>query len=185
MTLGRFGARLVLPALILVTALTGIAHLTRRPPTCKGNCGRWNLSRSVPQAVNGQTVTYSISISNNDDSSIGLIACDATNVLVDFYCPGPDGSPNLANPILVANLADLPPKPEGTVSTSLGSKTCTINVLPGVSDAAASVIAGQQMGDATHACTLTTPCPQGTLHDSTADHAFRSDKTPRLAVLTW
>ena len=185
MTPRRFGARLpVLPALIVVTALTGGAHATRVPANCNGNGVRVNLSRSVPQAVNGQTVTYSISISNNDDSSIGLIACDATNVLVDFYCPGPDGSPNLANPILVANLADLPPKAEGTVSTSLGSKTCTINVLPGVTDAAASVIAGQQTGDATHACTLTTPCTQGTLHDSTVDHAFRSDKTLGLAVLT-
>src|SRR5439155_26618996 len=192
MTLGRDlimrGVRvkrlLVLTVVALATALTGVARADRVPANCNGNGVRVNLSRSVPQAVNGQTVTYSISISNNDDSSIGLIACDATNVLVDFYCPGPDGSPNLANPILVANLADLPPKPEGTVSTSLGSKTCTINVSAGVTDAAASVIAGQQVGDATHACTLTTPCPQGTLHDSTADHAFRSDKTLGVAVGT-
>src|SRR5712692_1089613 len=129
MTATRFGAKLlVLTVFSLVVALADRAYAHRNPSTCNGNGVRVNLARSVPQAVNGQTVTYSISISNNDDSSIGLIACDATNVLVDFYCPAADGTPNLASPILVANIADLAPKPEGTLSTSLGSKTCTINV---------------------------------------------------------
>src|SRR5712692_6015762 len=186
MTATRFGGKLlVLTVFSLVVALADSAYAHRNPSNCNGNGITLNLVRNVASAVNGQTVTYSISIANNDDPSTGLIACDATNVLVDFYCPGPDGSPNSASPLLVANIADLTPQPAGTPFTSLGSKSCTINVNPGVTDAAASVIAGQQSGNASHACTVSNPCTQGTLHDSSiADHAFSIGKTLGVSINT-
>src|SRR5438034_6235949 len=149
------------------------------PPGCNGNGVQLSISRTPGAGVNGQAINYKFSIANLNDPT--TVACDATGVTVNFYCPGPDGTPNFSNPINLATGVNLP---AGTLATALPPQTCTLNVNPGVTVATASIVAGQQMGNPNHACTTSNPCPQGTLHDSATDDAFQSNKTVSVGVLT-
>src|SRR5438034_3995861 len=149
------------------------------PPGCNGNGVQLSISRTPGAGVNGQAINYKFSIANLNDPT--TVACDATGVTVNFYCPGPDGTPNFSNPINLATGVNLP---AGTLATALPPQTCTLNVNPGVTVATASVVAGQQTGNPNHACSTSDPCPQGALHDSATDDAFQSNKTVSVGVLT-
>src|SRR5437762_637648 len=149
------------------------------PAGCNGNGVQLSISRTPGAGVNGQVISYKFSIANLDDPT--TVACDATGVTVNFYCPGPDGTPNFSNPINLATGVNLP---AGTLATALPPQTCTLNVNPGVTVATASVVAGQQTGNPNHACSTSDPCPQGALHDSATDDAFQSNKTVSVGVLT-
>src|SRR5690348_6711477 len=59
-------------------AVAAQAH--QSPATCNGNGVVLNLSRSPASVLVGGTVTYHVSIGNLDDPSIGLVACDVTDV---------------------------------------------------------------------------------------------------------
>src|SRR6266581_2151442 len=151
------------------------------PAGCNGNGIQLSISRNPANGVNGQAISYKFSIANLDDPASGTVACDVTGVTVNFYCPGADGTPNLSNPINLATGLNLPAP---TAAMALPSQTCTLNVNPGVTVATASIVAGQQTGNPNHACTLSNPCTQGTLHDSATDDAFQSNKTVSVGVLT-
>src|SRR6266581_2182701 len=151
------------------------------PAGCNGNGVQLSISRNPANGVNGQAITYKFSIANLDDPASGTVACDATGVTVNFYCPGPDGTPNFSNPINLATGLNLPAP---TAPMALPSQTCTLNVNPGVTVATASIVAGQQMGNPNHACSASNPCTEGTLHDSATDDAFQSNKTVSVGVLT-
>src|SRR6266571_4146025 len=64
------------------------------PAGCNGNGVQLSISRNPANGVNGQAITYKFSIANLDDTASGTVACDATGVTVNFYCPGQDGTPN-------------------------------------------------------------------------------------------
>src|SRR5205809_6879179 len=149
------------------------------PPGCNGNGVQLSISRTPGAGVNGQAINYKFSIANLNDPT--TVACDATGVTVNFYCPGPDGTPNFSNPINLATGLDLPAR---TLAMAHSAQTCTLNVNPGVTVAAASVVAGQQTGNPNHACSTSDPCPQGALHDSATNDAFQSNKTVSVGVLT-
>src|SRR5438034_8625397 len=149
------------------------------PPGCNGNGVQLSISRTPGAGVNGQAINYKFSIANLNDPT--TVACDATGVTVNFYCPGPDGTPNFSNPINLATGVNLP---AGTLATALPPQTCTLNVNPGVTVATASVVAGQQTGNPNHACSTSDPCPEGALHDSATDDAFQSNKSVSVGVLT-
>src|SRR6266478_5760610 len=151
------------------------------PAGCNGNGVQLSINRNPADGVNGQAISYKFSIANLDDPASGTVACDATGVTVNFYCPGPDGTPNFSNPINLATGLNLPAP---TAPMALPSQTCTLNVNPGVTVATASIVAGQQTGNPNHACSTSNPCPQGTLHDSASDDAFQSNKTVSVGVLT-
>src|SRR5947199_247728 len=109
------------------------------PDGCNGNGVQLSISRTPGAGVNGQVISYKFSIANLDDPT--TVACNATGVTVNFYCPGPDGTPNFSNPINLATGLDLP---AGTLAMALPAQTCTLNVNPGVPVATARVVDVQQ-----------------------------------------
>jgi len=115
-----------------------------KPPGCNGVGVFVNVSRSPGIIVNGGTVTYIISVGNNDDPAASLNACDAESIRVLFYCPGANGQPDLSNPIVITNGLNLPANPAGTLATLLASKACVITLNPGVTVARALVTMGDQ-----------------------------------------
>lgn len=145
------------------------------PLGCSGNQVNLNMSRAPPIVANGGTVTYEVSISNRDDPTFGIIACDVEDVTVAFFCPGSDGMPDLANPVVLATDLNVP---GGTVPMLVGgSETCTVDVSPGVLAATALAIAGDQDGPIDD-------LSQGRVHDGTVDHAFRSTQELDTFIVT-
>jgi hypothetical protein len=55
---------------------------------------------------------------NNDDPSFDFRACDAEDIDVVHYCPGADGQPDFANPIVVSTNLSLPAQPPGACRPS-------------------------------------------------------------------
>src|SRR5262252_5862442 len=90
----------------LFGAVAAYAH--QSPANCNGNGVVLNMSRSPASVLVGGTVTYNFSIANLDDPSISLIACDATDVDVAFFCPDATGAPDFANPIIITTNLNLP-----------------------------------------------------------------------------
>jgi len=84
------------------------AHADQSPNGCNGNGVKLNILRSPASVPVGGTVSYNISIFNLDDPTIGLIACDTEDVDVVFYCPGADGTPDLANPMVITTTLRCP-----------------------------------------------------------------------------
>src|SRR6266702_7248793 len=173
--------RPVLVSMVMLVLGSTRAAADISPAGCNGNGIQLSISRNPANGVNGQAITYKFSIANLDDTASGTVACDATGVTVNFYCPGADGTPNLSNPINLATGLNLPAP---TAPMALPSQTCTLNVNPGITVATASIVAGQQMGNPNHACSASNPCTEGTLHDSATDDAFQSNKTVSVGVLT-
>lgn len=138
------GPLTILSALALLVLGRAPAPAHDSPPGCNGVGVFVNLSRSPGVIVNGGTVTYNISVGNNDDPAASLMACDASNIRVVFYCPGADGQPDLANPMVITSGLALPASPAGTLATLLATKTCVINANPGVTVARALVTMGDQ-----------------------------------------
>src|SRR2546421_11003862 len=119
-------------ALTLLAGSGPLANAQDNPPGCNGVGVFVNLSRSPGVITNGGTVTYSISVGNNDDPAASLKACNAESIRVLFYCPGTNGQPDLSNPIVITNGLNLPAMPAGTLAMLLATKTCVINLNPGV-----------------------------------------------------
>src|SRR4029453_14903256 len=76
----------------LFGAVAAQAH--QSPANCNGNGVGLNIQRTPASVGVGGTVSYNVSIFNLDDGSIGLVACDATDVEVVFYCPNSAGVPD-------------------------------------------------------------------------------------------
>src|SRR5438445_6341215 len=69
-------------ALTLLSGSRPLANAQDNPPGCNGVGVFVNLSRSPGVITNGGTVTYNISVGNNDDPAASLKACNAESIRV-------------------------------------------------------------------------------------------------------
>jgi hypothetical protein len=101
-----------------------------------------DLGIPVPFVINGGIATYTpVEAFNNVGRTDG---CDIEGAVVQFFCPGADGLPDLAAGTILSGPGgdDLPANPPAGTIISYPSQQCTINVGGGVTTATALVIMG-------------------------------------------
>jgi hypothetical protein len=163
--IGLCGRRLALVLLGVGLAVSRVAA-HQSPGNCNGN-GVGLSARGNEYAVDpGGTVTYQIAVSNLDDTSIGLVACDADDIDLVFYCPGADGKPDFTNPTVITTNLSLP---FGTSPTPIGAPSCVMNVSPGVVTATTRFRLGDQAAELDN-------LSEGSAHVATFDQPFRRDQ---------
>jgi hypothetical protein len=147
----------------LASALLGIAILligttarvwaVQSPPGCNSN--RLNLSIIKDKTVvqNGDTITYTVTVSNVDDGS--ALACDISDATANITLPATDGTATGT----VVNLVATVDYPAGTTATVIGTVSYVVNVNSNVTD----IVAQVQIN--------------GTLNDAPVDHAAEITKT--------
>ena len=146
-------------ALGLLTLAPSGVHAHVSPDGCNANLLNLGNSR-IPTGgvVNGQQITYTVSVTNPGGGS--GVACDVTDAEVTFTCPGTDGTASgTVTTLSGAGGDDFPA--DGTGDVVYPPVVCTVNVTdPGVT----SVTGKAQIGfnDIT----------KGRLHDSVNDDAF-------------
>ena len=123
------------------------------PGACEGNRLAVALGRDKLVVQQGDTVTYSVFVSNLDGPV--LAACGFTGVNVDLTLPAADGT---ATGTVVSMAAGVS-YPAGMATTHVGDVPYVVNVNQGVTDIVAQVRAG------------------GSLHDAPVDHAAEIVKT--------
>jgi uncharacterized repeat protein (TIGR01451 family) len=107
------------------------AHAQEVPPGCNA-CGTTvQIARNPAIVPSGNIVTYTIRVGNDTAGS-----CDIQNATVLFYCPGVNGQPDLANPIVLTNGLNMA---AGTPPFVLAVTNCTVITSPGVTIAQARV----------------------------------------------
>ena len=137
-------------AVLLGVAAAGPAQAHQSPPNCDSNSLQLTLSKERTVVRNGDTNTYTVSISNNTGN-----ACDQTGVTVTLTVPGKDGTPSGPTTTLATNAN----YPAGTAATVVGTVPYVVDLNPGVADAVAEARTN------------------GTLHDAPTDHAAQISKT--------
>jgi cysteine-rich repeat protein len=118
--------------LVGLVALVGgqMAWAHESPEGCTGNQADVDVLKDKTSIQNGETVTYTVTISNNDIPT----ACDITATLT-FHCPAADGTPTGIATACATN-ADIP-APSGPFTLCV--VVCTVNVNPGVTTAQAQL----------------------------------------------
>ena len=134
-----------------VTAAPGTSH--QSPKNCDSNSIVLTPTRDKLVVRNGDTITYSVSVSNLDSKS--QTACDLTNATVTLTLPAKNGTPTGKQVTLV----DQVNYRAGTNTTFLGSTPWIVDVNPGIEDAVVQAEVA------------------GTLHDAPVDHSARIIKT--------
>jgi hypothetical protein len=82
-------------AATLLLLSTGLATADQIPSGCNGPGLQFTTVREKSLVTLGEVNRYTISVTNNDNAGVGLIACDTEDVLVIFCCPDVDGhAPN-------------------------------------------------------------------------------------------
>jgi len=134
-----------LVAIGLCVAWWGVSpSLAESPPGCSVHRENVDIGIVTPLVINGQVAQYApVEATNNLGRTDG---CDIDNAVVQFFCPGADGLPDLGNPIILSGPGgdDLPAVLNtGTiVAYTPPAVECTINVNPGVTSATALVTIG-------------------------------------------
>lgn len=156
-TLG-FASLISALAIVFIPALPAMAH--QSPSGCNSNRLNTSIIKDKTAIYNGDTLTYTITVSNANFNAD--VACDITNATVEVQLPASDGTPT--GPVVT--LASGVDYPAGTGVTVVGTVPYVVNVDPGVMDVVAKVSAS------------------GTLHDAPIDHAALIVKTLGTTVLT-
>src|SRR5262249_7241936 len=78
---------------------------------------------------NGATVTYTVTLENSGAAGV----CDAANIVIQGFCPDPNGQPTVLKQTFPA-IANLP---AGSALQTVGTFTCVINLGTGVTTAIA------------------------------------------------
>jgi uncharacterized repeat protein (TIGR01451 family) len=134
-------------ALVLRTAPVG-AH--RSPLDCTANGLSLTIDRDTASPRNGETINYTVAVSNTVDG-----ACDITDTTVTLTLPDADGTPN-GKVVTLATSASYPAgDPAGAPPTVLGPVSYQVAVNPGVDEIVVEATAS------------------GMLHDAPTDHAAR------------
>jgi uncharacterized repeat protein (TIGR01451 family) len=148
-------------AAIVIALLPSIsAYAVQSPVGCNSNRLNLSLSRDKITVQQGDTLTYTVTISNLDSGP--NLACDIDTAQVTLTLPAMDGSATGT----VVNLATNASYPAGTPVTVVGTVPYVVNVNPGVVD-----ITSEANVD-------------GVLHDAPTDHAASITKTIGTAVVT-
>lgn len=133
----------VLVALIAGTVLTPERVAADQTPAgCSQNNLVLNIGRDKTVVRNGDTINYTVSLSNLDTAQGP--ACNITGAIVTFVAPAADGTPTGAQTVLRAGV-DVP---AGTTPTVLGTVPYLVAVNPGVSDTVAEAVAVGVLHDA-------------------------------------
>jgi hypothetical protein len=155
-------------AVIVLFFAAGTVLADISPAGCSANNLSVNFSKDQTQIVSGNTVHYTVTISNG-----GAGGCDVTDTDVVFHCPAADGTPTASNTTLTST-GDFPVSGGGNAcwnfDGSLGCNlnaglACVVTVNAGVTQASARVNVGQ-IGDIT----------KGALHDSPNNDSFDASK---------
>jgi uncharacterized repeat protein (TIGR01451 family) len=139
------------------TALPVQAH--QSPGSCNSNRLTLSIAKNKTTVQPGDTITYTVTLSNVDVST--LIACDIDNATVEVVLPGHDGQPNGT----VISLATNANYAAGTALTAIGTVPYVVNVDANVIDVVAEV----------HAT--------GALHDAPINHTANITKTIGTAIV--
>jgi hypothetical protein len=162
-------------AVIVLFFAAGTAMASISPAGCTANNLNVNFSKDQSQIVSGDTVHYTITISNG-----GAGGCDISDTDVVFHCPGADGNPLVAG-VTLTTTGNFPVDGSGNTCWNFdGSLGCTANaglacvvtVNAGVTQATARVNVGQ-IGDIT----------KGALHDAPTDDSFDASKNLAVTVV--
>lgn len=144
---GQVVTRMV--AVVLALGLGGLGLLVpspvaadQSPAGCSQNNLTVDIGKSRTVVRNGDTVSYTVSVSNLD-SAQGA-ACDLTGAQVVFIAPAADGTPTGARTVLATNVD----YPAGTTMTVLGTIPYVVAANPGVSDTVAEAMATGVLHDA-------------------------------------
>jgi uncharacterized repeat protein (TIGR01451 family) len=135
---------LVLSVALVSLGMMRAAEAVQNPPGCTANAVGFTLSKQAGKdtIVNGDTVTYTITISNG-----GSPACTASNLVVGAFCP--DGAGNPTIPAANVNVQTAIPNPllVPTAVFTYGTFTCTVKVNTGVTTATARDTLGGILND--------------------------------------
>ena len=144
--------------LVGLVALVGgqMAWAHQSPAGCTGNQLDVDLLKDKTSILNGETVTFTATLSNDDST-----ACDVTATTITFHCPAPDGTPTGATTVCATNADFLVP----FAPINLCVVACTVNFNPGVTSAQA-LIEGS-----------------GTLHDNPENDLDRAEILRTLSVI--
>jgi hypothetical protein len=130
----------LIAALVLVPTSGAVADQT--PAGCTQNNLTLDIGRDRTVVRNGDTINYTVSVSNVD-SAQGP-ACDITGATVVFIAPAADGTDTGAHTVLRSNINF----PAGTTQTVLGTVPYVVSVNPGVTDTVAAAMANGVLHDA-------------------------------------
>lgn len=150
------GAIAVLSALLLLASPTSAIQ---SPAGCNSNRLSLSLVKDKTTVQQGETIIYTVTISNLDAAP--ALACDIDTANVTVTLPAADGTPTGTTVTLVTNAN----YPAGYPLTLTGTVPYVVNVNPGVLD----VVAQARV--------------VGVLHDAPVDHAAEIIKTVGTAIL--
>lgn len=150
---------IILTAIIVSLVLTVPVNAIQSPGGCNSNRLNLSVSRDKLTVQQGDTLTYTITVSNLD--SLPNLACDIDTADVTLRLPALDGTPT-GTLVTVASNASYP---AGTPLTVVGVVPYVVNVNPGVIDITVEASV------------------QGILHDAPQDHAASITKTIGTAVV--
>jgi len=146
-------------AIVACAFLAAPVQAHQSPSGCNSNRLTLSIGKDKTTVQPGDTITYTITLSNVNVSS--LIACDIDNATVDVTLPGHNGQPNGT----VVNLATNASYPAGTAVTTIGTVPYVVAVDPGVVDVVAEAHAN------------------GALHDAPSNHIADIVKTIGTAIV--
>ncbi len=147
----------------VVTALASFAlpaSAVQSPVGCNSNRLNLALIKDRTSVQQGDTINYTITVSNQD--SAPALACDIDSATVRITLPAADGTPTGT----VVTLATNASYPAGAAQTVVGNASYVVSVNAGVTD----IVAEARIS--------------GTLHDAPVDHAAEIIKTVGTAVIT-
>lgn len=153
--IGLFTACVVAALSILSIPVSAI----QSPAGCNSNRLNLSLTRDKIEIKEGDTLTYTIMLSNLDSGS--NLACDIDTATVALTLPALDGTPTGQ----VVTLTTTGNYPAGTPVTVVGTVPYTVNVNDGVVDASAEATVN------------------GVLHDAPTDHAAQINKTIGTTII--
>lgn len=157
---GHQGLLSALIALSLALLPSAPAIADQSPSGCNGNRLNASLIKDKTEVMQGDTITYTVTISNVNSGSD--IACDITNATIQVTLPAADGTPTGTVVTLASGVDYL----AGTALTVVGSAPYIVAVNPNVVDIVAQVSAN------------------GTLHDAPTNHSALIVKTLGTSVIT-
>jgi hypothetical protein len=119
-----------------------LARADQTPAGCTQNNLVLNIGRDITVVRNGDTIHYTVSVSNLN-SAQGP-ACNISDASVVFTAPAADGTPTGAKTVLATAVNF----PAGTTPTVLGTIPYVVAVNPGVTDTVAAAAAAGVLHDA-------------------------------------
>lgn len=146
-------------AFALLVFVAAPVKATQSPSGCNSNRLNLSLIKDKTAVQQGDTITYTVTVTNVD--SAPAIACDIDNATVSVRLPAADGTPTGT----LVTLATGASYPAGFTQTTIGTAAYTVATNPGVTD----IVAEARVS--------------GTLHDAPVDHAAEIIKTVGTAVI--